>query len=134
MSQPNTREVEHEIEIRAPAEAVYRAIAEVTNWPQLFPPTVHVEYLERGEEQERIQIWATANGEAKTWTSRRVLDPKALRVKFRQEVSQPPVSAMGGTWVIEPISDGESLVRLLHDYRAILSRWGSPEPRSICPA
>jgi len=119
MSQPDTREVEHETKVRAPAEAVYRAIAEVTNWPQLFPPTVHVEYLERSAEQERIQIWATANGEAKTWTSCRVLDPKELRIEFRQEVSQPPVGAMGGTWVVEPISDGESLVRLLHDYRAI---------------
>jgi aromatase len=119
MSQPDTREVEHEIKVRAPAEAVYRAIAEVANWPQLFPPTVHVEYLERGAEQERIQIWATAGGEAKTWISLRVLDPKALRIEFRQEVSQPPVGAMGGTWLIEPISNGESLVRLLHDYRAI---------------
>lgn len=119
MSQPDTCEVEHEIKVRAPAEAVYRAIAEVANWPQLFPPTVHVEYLERGAEKERIQIWATANGEAKTWTSRRVLDPKALRIEFCQEVSQPPVGAMGGTWVIEPIADGESLVRLQHDYRAI---------------
>lgn len=119
MSQPETRQVEHEIKVLAPAEAVYQIIAEVADWPQIFPPTVHVEYLERGEEQERIQIWATANGEAKTWTSLRVLDSKALRIEFRQEVSQPPVGAMGGTWVVEPISDGESLVRLLHDYRAV---------------
>lgn len=119
MSQPGTRKVEHEIKVLAPAEAVYQVIAEVSNWPQIFPPSVHVEYLERGEEKERIQIWATANGEAKTWTSRRVLDSKALRIEFRQEVSQPPVGAMGGAWVIEPISDGESLVRLLHDYRAV---------------
>jgi aromatase len=26
---------------------------------------------------------------------------------------------MGGTWLIEPISEGESRVRLLHDYRAV---------------
>ena len=32
-----------------------------------------------GQAQERIRIWATANGEAKTWTSRRVLDPRQLR-------------------------------------------------------
>jgi aromatase len=119
MSQPSTREVEHEIKVSAPAEAVYQIIADVANWPQIFPPSVHVEYLERGEEQELIQIWATANGEAKTWTSRRVLDPKALRIVFHQQVSQPPVGAMGGMWVIEPVSEGESLVRLHHDYRAV---------------
>jgi aromatase len=126
MSQPSTREVKHEIKVRAPAGAVYQIIAEVANWPQIFPPSVHVEYIERDEDQELIQIWATANGEAKTWTSRRVLDPKVLRIQFRQQVSQPPVGAMAGTWVIEPISEGESLVRLQHDYRAVDS-----DPRKL---
>ncbi|ONI90822.1 cyclase [Actinosynnema sp. ALI-1.44] len=119
MSQPGTRHVEHEIKVRAPAEVVYQLIADVANWPRMFPPSVHVEYLERGDTGERIQIWATANGEAKTWTSRRVLDPEALCVEFRQEVSQPPVGAMAGAWVIEPISAGESRVRLLHVFRAV---------------
>ncbi len=119
MSQPGTREVEHEIRVLAPSEAVYQIISEVANWSQIFPPSVHVEYLERSAEKELIQIWATANGEAKTWTSRRVLDSKGLRIEFRQEVSQPPVGAMGGAWVVEPISGGESLVRLQHDYRAV---------------
>jgi aromatase len=85
----------------------------------MFPPTVHIEYLERDERSERIQIWATANGEAKTWTSRRELDPATMRVDFRQESSQDPVALMGGTWVVEAISADESLVRLLHDFRAV---------------
>ncbi|PSL52682.1 aromatase [Saccharothrix carnea] len=119
MSQPVAREVEHEIKVHAPAEEVYRLIAEVANWPQLFPPSVHVEHLERGDAHERIRIWATANGEAKTWTSRRELDPAALRVDFRQEVSQAPVASMGGAWLVEPLSGDECRVRLLHDYRAV---------------
>ncbi|WP_242911381.1 aromatase/cyclase [Actinomadura terrae] len=113
------REVEHEITVAAPAEAVYRFIAEVGNWPRVFPPTVHVAHLERGEREERIRIWATANGEPRTWTSRRTLDPERLRVGFRQEVSTPPVAAMGGTWVIEPEGGARCRVRLLHDYRAV---------------
>ncbi|PZS25681.1 MAG: cyclase [Pseudonocardiales bacterium] len=112
------RVVEHKTTILAPAEAAYHIIANVTDWPRIFPPTVHVEYVEQNENEERIQIWATANGEAKTWTSRRVLRPRELRVDFRQEKSQSPVAAMGGAWVIEPISEARSLVRLLHDYRA----------------
>jgi aromatase len=119
MPQPVTREVEHEIEVQAPAEAVYQLIADVGRWPQIFPPTVHVEHREQGGNEERIQIWATANGEAKTWTSRRVLDPEARRIEFRQEVSQPPVGAMGGAWVIQPVTDDNCRVRLLHDYRAV---------------
>ncbi|MER5968051.1 aromatase/cyclase [Streptomyces sp. NPDC002057] len=114
-----TREVEHEITVTAPAPAVYRLIAEVENWPRIFPPTLYVDHVERGEREERIRIWATANGAPKNWTSRRTLDPENLRITFRQEVSTPPVAAMGGTWIIEPVSSTESRIRLLHDYRAI---------------
>ena len=119
MSAPTKEEVEHEITVRAPADTVYRYLADVAKWPRLFPPTVHVEYLQREGSQERIQIWATANGDAKTWTSRRVLDPGQARIEFRQERSTPPVAAMSGTWLVEPVSEVESRVRLRHDYRAV---------------
>ncbi|WP_367141069.1 MULTISPECIES: aromatase/cyclase [Streptomyces] len=119
MSQTGLREVEHEITISAPAAAVYRLIADVANWPRIFPPTIYVDHVEKGEGTERIRIWATANGEAKNWTSYRTLDEKALTITFRQEVSTPPVAAMGGTWIIEPLDGATSRVRLLHDYRAI---------------
>lgn len=119
MAKQGIREVEHEIRVRAPAADVYRLIAEIENWPRIFPPTVYADYAERWEQEERIRIWAIANGDIKNWTSRRELDPAALRIRFRQEVSAPPVAAMGGTWLVEPVSEGECRVRLLHDYRAI---------------
>ncbi|MFJ3631543.1 aromatase/cyclase [Streptomyces sp. NPDC090112] len=119
MAAKGLREVEHEITVEAPAEAVYRLIAEVGNWPRIFPPTIYVDHLERDGDQERIRIWATANGEAKNWTSRRTLDPKGLCIDFRQEVSTPPVASMGGRWIIEPLTAMSSRIRLLHDYRAI---------------
>jgi aromatase len=113
------REVEHEITVSAPAEAVYRLIAEVGNWPRIFPPTIYVDRVERDDRTERIRIWATANGVAKNWTSRRVLNPQAMRITFRQEVTAAPVAEMGGTWIIEPTTENRSRVRLLHDYRAV---------------
>ncbi|MFD8959971.1 aromatase/cyclase, partial [Streptomyces anulatus] len=102
MPAPGAHEVEHDITVSAPAAAVYRLIAEVENWPRIFPPTIHVDRVEHDGARERIRIWATANGEAKHWTSRRTLDPEGLRIDFRQEVSTPPVAAMGGAWVVEP--------------------------------
>ncbi|WP_395570335.1 aromatase/cyclase [Streptomyces sp. BK79] len=113
------RQVEHEITVRASARDVYRLLAEVENWPRLFPPSVYVEVLEREAGLERIRIWATANGEAKNWTSIRTLDPENLRITFRQEVSAPPVASMNGTWVIEPRGERETRLRLLHEYRAV---------------
>jgi len=114
-----TREVEHDITIGAPAAAVYQLLADVTNWPRIFPPTIHVDRIEATGNEERIRIWATANGQPKDWTSRRSLDPEALTITFRQEIPAPPVKHMGGTWIIEPIGEQESRVRLLHDYSAI---------------
>ena len=119
MSQPGLREVEHEITVSAPAATVYQLIAGVENWPRIFPPTIYVERSAESPTEERIHIWATANGEPKNWTSRRTLDPEQLRITFRQEVSAPPVASMGGTWIIEPLSAAESRVRLTHDYRAV---------------
>ncbi|WP_157531513.1 MULTISPECIES: aromatase/cyclase [unclassified Kitasatospora] len=109
----------HEIKISAPAETVYRLLAEATSWPQVFPPSIYVDHLERGEREERIRIWATAGDTVKNWTSHRTLDPENLRIRFRQEVSTPPVAAMGGAWLIEALPSGETLVRLDHDYRAV---------------
>ncbi|MFF4898605.1 aromatase/cyclase [Streptomyces sp. NPDC001068] len=117
MSEP--KEVEHGITISAPAAEVYRLIADVANWPRIFPPTIYVDHLERSGNEELIGIWATANGEAKNWTSRRVLDPAGLRITFRQTASTPPVASMGGAWIIEPLDDGTARVRLLHDYTAV---------------
>ncbi|MFI8433239.1 aromatase/cyclase [Streptomyces sp. NPDC079020] len=119
MTQQAPREVEHEITVAAPATEVYRLLAEVENWPRLFPPSVYVDYAERNGNEERIRIWATANGEAKNWTSRRTLDPEGLRITFRQEVSAPPVAEMSGTWIIESLGAAGTRVRLLHTYRAI---------------
>lgn len=119
MSDYPGHEVEHEITVNAPARDVYRLLAEVENWPRLFPPSVYVDYVERDGNEEVIRIWATANGEVKTWTSRRSLDPEALRITFAQEVSSPPVAEMSGTWVIEPLGERETRLRLLHAYRSI---------------
>ncbi|WP_131738763.1 aromatase/cyclase [Actinomadura roseirufa] len=113
------REVEHDIAIAAPPDAVYRLIADVGNWPQIFGPTVHVERVGGADAWERIRIWATANGTAKTWVSRRDLDPGARRIAFHQERSQPPVGGMSGEWVIEPLGGDRCRVRLLHAYHAV---------------
>ncbi|MGW6823945.1 aromatase/cyclase [Streptomyces sp. NPDC055005] len=114
-----TREVEHEITIAAPASDVYRLLADVVNWPRIFPPTIHVDRVDFNGTHERIRIWATANGQPKNWTSRRELDPQGLRITFRQEVTTKPVASMGGAWLVEPLDENSSRVRLFHDYRAI---------------
>ncbi|MGW0494828.1 nuclear transport factor 2 family protein [Streptomyces sp. NPDC003007] len=109
----------HEIDVRAPAEAVFDLVAEASRWPVHFPPSVHVERLEGDDRQERLRIWATANGEVKSWTSRRELDRAALRVTFRQEVSREPVGSMSGEWRLEPLGADHTRVRFTHAFTAV---------------
>lgn len=114
-----TREVEHEITAAAPAADAYRLLADVENLPQIFPPTIFVEQIERTGDEERIRVWATANGEAMSWSAHRTFDERALRIGFRQDVSPAPIASMAGTYVIEPLEEGRSRIRLLFDYRAV---------------
>ncbi|MEV5567928.1 aromatase/cyclase [Streptomyces sp. NPDC052196] len=114
---------EHSISVSAAPDDVYRLVADVAGWPQVFGPTVHVEVLQEADPlaggEQLLRIWAVANEQVRTWTSRRVLDPAARVITFRQVVSAAPVAAMGGTWLIEPVEDGTTRVVLLHDYRAV---------------
>ncbi|MGK5627337.1 aromatase/cyclase [Streptomyces sp. URMC 123] len=114
------RTTEHSVTVAAPPEAVFRLVADVADWPQVFGPTVHVEVLEDSGTDQLLRIWALAGGDTvRCWTSRRTLDPAASRIAFRQVVPADPVAAMGGEWRIEPARGGGSRVVLLHDYRAV---------------
>ena len=110
---------EHSITIAAPPEAAYRVIADVLSWPVFFTPTIHTERVGGDDVDERIRIWAFANGEVKTWTSRRHLNAGAHRVEFSQEITQDPVATMGGEWTVEALSEDKSLATLTHDFTAV---------------
>ncbi|MGP5700783.1 aromatase/cyclase [Glutamicibacter sp. 287] len=119
MSTPTLKKVEHSIEIATDASRIFEALRDVANWPSLFKPTVHAEFLERKETDEVIRLWATANGQLKTWTSHRTINRANREITFEQQVSTAPVAAMIGTWKIDELGSGRALVRLLHEYRAI---------------
>ncbi|ADP79387.1 aromatase/cyclase [Pseudofrankia inefficax] len=109
----------HTMTVAAPAEGVYDLVADVTRWPAVFGPTVHVEHRWRDAGAERFQLWATANGEVKTWTSRRTLDPVAGRITFEQERSQAPIASMGGEWSFSPDGPHSTLITLRHHFTAV---------------
>jgi aromatase len=109
----------HTTLIEAPADLVYQLIANVTWWPALFGPSLHVEHLWQEANAERFQIWATVNQEVKTWTSRRELDPGALTITFEQERSQAPIASMGGEWSFRTLGPNRCEVNLGHHFTAV---------------
>jgi len=119
MADSTTYQLEHAVEIDAPANSVYALIAGVEAWPRIFPPTVYIEREPLTGNDERVRLWATANGSVKSWTSRRSLDDQARRIDFRQELSAPPVASMGGSWLVGEAAGDRCWVRLLHDFAAV---------------
>jgi ribosome-associated toxin RatA of RatAB toxin-antitoxin module len=59
------------------------------------------------------------NGETKTWTSRRTLDPGQRRITFEQERSQAPIAAMGGEWTFRALPGGKTEILLEHSFAAV---------------
>ncbi|MFF1902832.1 aromatase/cyclase [Kitasatospora sp. NPDC058218] len=114
-----TTRVTHRIDVVAPAQVVHRIVSDVTSWPLYFPPTVRAEQVSRDADGELIRIWALANGELRTWTSRRRLDEVALTVEFEQTTPTDPVASMGGAWRLEDRGADGCTVFLDHHYRAI---------------
>lgn len=109
----------HHTDIDASPDTVYRIIANASAWPLSFAPTIHVEQTPLDAATERLRIWATANGEVKTWTSLRTLDADDRRIEFRQEVSSPPVAFMSGVWKVESHAPGPLRLLLDHDFGAV---------------
>ncbi|MFI8942900.1 aromatase/cyclase [Streptomyces syringium] len=119
METTHEHRTEHTRVVAAPPRVLYGLVADVTVWPALFGPSVHVRHLERSDRAERFELWATVNGEVSSWVSRRTLDPDLLRVTFRQEVSRPPIASMGGEWLFRELPGGHTEVVLRHSFRAV---------------
>jgi aromatase len=109
----------HTIFIGAPPQAVYDLIADAGRWPYIFTPTVHVQRLYGTGTNERLRLWAVANGAVRSWVSERTMDPRELRIRFRQENPAAPVASMAGEWVFVPLPDNATSVVLLHKFRAV---------------
>ncbi|MET9922263.1 aromatase/cyclase [Streptomyces sp. NPDC006435] len=122
MSGERVHRTTHSVEVAAPAGVVYGMISNAVQWPLFFPPNVHVERLEFDGRDERLRMWAVANGQVRSWLSRRVQDPEARRIDFRQQHPQAPVESMNGSWTVQERPGGTSLLTLLHDFTVIDDR------------
>lgn len=91
----------------ASAARAYGLVSDVTRWPLLFAPCLHVELLDAGPDGDRFRMWVLSGDSVRSWTSVRQADDAALRVSFRQERPAPPLSAAAGTWRFEELGTKE---------------------------
>ncbi|MEU6459585.1 SRPBCC family protein [Streptomyces sp. NPDC047065] len=122
----------HEVLIPAPADVVYKLVADATRWPSLLRPSIHVEPLDSDGRTERLRMWALAGGRVHDWYSRRVLSPAAGRVDFRQESPSPSTGVASGTWAVEPGPSSQTRLSLVLDVVAEDGDGAGPE--TVCGA
>ncbi|MGW5279940.1 SRPBCC family protein [Streptomyces collinus] len=113
------RQVHHTratVDIDAPADSVYRALTGVADWPVLYPWIAHTEVLGREGADDEVKFWAVRpDGTGlRVWTSKRTLDPRALRMVFEQRGSVGPIRQLGGTWDFVSRPDGGCRVESGH--------------------
>lgn len=107
----------HCVGIKAAPKRVYQALEDVASWPRCFPPTVHANEITNEGGKQRIQLWALANEELKTWQSERVLAPDDMVITFAQTQLNDPLTSMVGMWTVEAGDQPEScLVTLCHEF------------------
>ncbi len=129
MTASQTHTLVHRRVVEAPVQRVYALVEDVTRWPVIFEPCVHVQQLRRENGSETFRLWALVNDAVHSWTSRRELDPSGPdgpRIRFAQERSNPPVTAMSGEWLFRPLPGGRTEIVLTHHF-AVLDRPGAAE-------
>ncbi|MEU9982389.1 SRPBCC family protein [Streptomyces sp. NPDC050856] len=126
-SHPGATRVSHEVTVDAPAEDVYRLLADLANWPWMFRAFVHAEVIGRQGAFERVGMWTTSGDRVEHWLALRRLDEAALRIDFRPEDPAPPLASMERSWVVEPVTAHRCTVRLLHGFTLTVDDPGALE-------
>ncbi|MFD0312660.1 aromatase/cyclase [Streptomyces flavalbus] len=88
------------VQLAAPAGVVYAVLADAATMPLYFLPCIHVERLHFDGEHERTRMWALMNGQLRSWTSSRHLDPVARRIEFCQQRPGPAPDSIRGVLTV----------------------------------
>lgn len=100
----------HTATCAAPPPALYELVADVSRWPTILAPVIHVRRSDRSDQAERFQLWALAGDQVHSWVSRRILDPGRGWISFEQEHAGPPIARVVGRWEFGAVGGGTRVV------------------------
>ena len=112
----------HTATLQGDADTAFRWLSDVSRWPNLFGPTIHAARTAGSDKSETIRLWALANGEVRSWESRRDFDPSRRQIRFDQVSPQDPLRSMGGSWTVNDSVAGGCAVVLIHEYSLLEDR------------
>jgi ribosome-associated toxin RatA of RatAB toxin-antitoxin module len=98
--------------MRAPAEKIFGAAADLSRWPDFLPHYRWVRYLHRSPEKNIVMMAARRSWIPIRWTSEQIVDPHRREVRFRH--LKAFTRGMEVLWTFEQQPEGV-LVRIQHD-------------------
>ncbi|MER5874033.1 SRPBCC family protein [Streptomyces sp. NPDC002044] len=115
MSSQRVHTSEQTVPVAAPAGVVYGLLADAVRWPLLLPSPVHVERMDFDGVRERLRMWDVEGERVRSFHLRRVLDPRSRTVGFEREDTALPGTPTTGTWTVQALDAGRSLLTLRQD-------------------
>jgi aromatase len=111
--------VQHHTTLRAPARTVYDLLADIDQWPVMFPPFVELTGLGAVADApgwERVAVSTHDGTRLHQWVKQRALHPERLRIDYRPERLEPPLTMMERSFAVTPRGEHDALVQLTHRY------------------
>lgn len=104
----------HILSCTAPPSVLYDLVADVSRWPAILNPVIHVQHFGWSGQTERYRVWALVGDQVCSWGSQRTLDPEGGCITGEREHDRLPVTSMVGRWEFRPLDGGGSRVELRH--------------------
>jgi len=104
----------HVLSSAASSSVLFNLVADVSRWPTILDPVIHVGYCGRSGQAEWFELWVLVGDQVCSWRTRRRLDADQGRIAFEQERTHRPVTGMAGLWEFQPLDGGGSRVELSH--------------------
>jgi ribosome-associated toxin RatA of RatAB toxin-antitoxin module len=98
--------------MRASAERVFAAAADLSRWPDFLPHYRWVRYLHRSQEKNIVMMAAKRGWIPVRWTSEQIVDPHRREVRFRH--LKAFTRGMEVVWTFDERPEGV-LVTIRHD-------------------
>ena len=106
----------NQIQIRADIDDVYRAAADVLEWPRLLPHYRWVRVVEGDASNPRcvVEMAASRNGFPCSWQAERILLPEEYRIHYRHTRSTW-TKGMDVWWILRRLDAGLVEAKITHE-------------------
>lgn len=107
--------VDVSIDIHAPADEVWRRVADVVSYPNFMPSVNRVEEISRDADGSTVTEWSVSlKGSDLEWTERDVADDATRRLTFVQVDGD--LDQFEGVWSVTEGEPGVVTIRLVCDF------------------